>query len=291
MELLRVRVDDVVPDPLQPRKDFEPEALQELADSIRIQGLKTPISVRLHPDPGPNTPPYQIIAGERRWRAHRLAGIPFIEVLLEKGEAVTPEAVFAHQMIENIDRRDLNPVEKAEFINRRIEFHRAAGVASPGEKVASELGKSVSWISKATQILKYSPEVRGIARDGKLRDYGLLRKIDALSPARKAQALALIERGEFNSKEFFKRKRYDRKAVAAGDEAQVPAKDTGVSHEKSELVRLSLSKDLLTRLMARTDYRYLLEKEHPGWRDLSLTDLKSVFGKFLQWVEESESFS
>lgn len=74
--------------------------------------------------------------------------------------------------------------------------------------MAQELGVSPSWVSKNTTILKYEPEIRALVRDGKLRDYSLLKKISAFRSDKRQRAMALIERGEFNAKEFFARKRY-----------------------------------------------------------------------------------
>ena len=101
-KLVSLKVSDIEPDPEQPRKDFREDVLKELAESIKEQGLKTPISVRAHPNKRFGGPSYMIIAGERRWRAHQLAEIQMIDAILEEGSAVDPDAIFAHQLIENI---------------------------------------------------------------------------------------------------------------------------------------------------------------------------------------------
>jgi len=283
-ELLNLKVSDIEPDPEQPRKDFEPEALSDLANSIKTQGLKTPISVRAHPNKRFGGPAFMIIAGERRWRAHQLAGIEHIIAIEEKEGAIDENAIFAHQLIENIQREDLNPVEKAEFIQKRIDHHKALGCTTPTEEVAAELGKSPSWVSKSIQILRYSPEIRDLAKTGKIRDYSMIKKIDQLSPKKKQQAIEQIQDGSFNGKEFFKRKRYEpakRTREGQGEEAGEPS----VSPAKPELVRLSIPNQAWLRIIEKTDYACLLDKDHPEWRQFDSAKLKTVIGTFVDWVQ------
>lgn len=283
-KLVSLQVSDIEPDPEQPRKDFREEALRELADSIKEQGLKTPISVRVHPYKRADGPGYMIIAGERRWRAHRLAGIQMIDAILEQGEAVGLDAIFAHQLIENIQREDLNPVEKAEFVAQRLDYHRERGVERPNETVAKELGKSPSWVSKTVQILKYSPEVRDVALNGKLRDYSLLKKLEELSHAKKQEALAQIRSGEFNSKEFFKRKRYDRKPPAEKRGEQGSEKKV----QSTPDFRLPVSAETWLKIIGSTDYASLLDRDVSEWRTKEGDEIKPLINQFLAWIIDTK---
>jgi len=288
-KLVSLKVSDIEPDPEQPRKDFREDVLKELAESIKEQGLKTPISVRAHPNKRFGGPSYMIIAGERRWRAHQLAEIQMIDAILEEGSAVDPDAIFAHQLIENIQREDLNPVEKAEFVAQRIEYHREKGIERPNEAVAKELGKSPSWVSKTIQILKYSPEVREVALKGKLRDYSLLKKIEGLSPAKKHDALEQIRAGDFNAKEFFKRKRYDRKPAGSKQEGKGGAVAGGASKAKEVAdLRLPVAGETWLKIMASTDYASLLDRDVPDWREKGADEIKPLINKFLAWVADTK---
>src|SRR5690606_33081527 len=160
------------------------------ASSIAAVGVIQPIRVRRNPDAAYGQPKYMIIAGERRWRASSKAGKDTIPAVSVEDEAsLTADSICAHQLTENLHRQDLNPVEKAEFINGRIEYLKSQGITNAIEQVAKELGVSPSWVSKNTAILKYAPEIRALARDGKLRDYSLLKKISALRTDKQQRAI------------------------------------------------------------------------------------------------------
>ncbi len=131
----------------QPRRDFDPEALQELADSIRAQGIMQPIVVReLAADR------FEIIAGERRWRAAQLAELQTIPVLVRN---VPDEAVVAMALIENIQREDLNPMEEAIALERlQSEFEMTQ------QQVADAVGKSRSAVANLLRLMSLEPEVK-----------------------------------------------------------------------------------------------------------------------------------
>src|SRR5690606_19290798 len=113
----------------QPRRDMHPETLQELADSIKTQGIMQPIVVR--PIGGDR---YEIIAGERRWRAAQMAGLEAVPTLIRD---VSDEAAIAMALIENIQREDLNPIEEAVALNR---LQKEFGLTQ--QQVAQAVGKS-----------------------------------------------------------------------------------------------------------------------------------------------------
>lgn len=142
--------------PNQPRKKFDQQALEELAESIRLHGVITPITVR-H---GEKDGYYQIIAGERRWRAARLAGLREIPAMvLEAGEGEVMELA----LIENLQRQDLNPIEEAEGYDRLIQQF---GLTQ--EEVANRVVKSRSAVANALRLLGLPDEVRTMVADGKL---------------------------------------------------------------------------------------------------------------------------
>jgi ParB family chromosome partitioning protein len=131
----------------QPRRDFDPEALQELANSIRAQGIMQPIVVR---ELGPDR--FEIIAGERRWRAAQLAELDTIPVIVRN---VPDEAVVAMALIENIQREDLNPMEEAVALDRlQSEFDMTQ------QQVADAVGKSRSAVANLLRLISLEPEVK-----------------------------------------------------------------------------------------------------------------------------------
>lgn len=146
----------VEPNPNQPRKVFDQQALEELAESIRLHGVITPITVRR----GEKDGYYQIIAGERRWRAARLAGLKEIPAMvLEAGESEVMELA----LIENLQRQDLNPIEEAEGYELLMQQF---GMTQ--EEVANRVVKSRSAVANALRLLGLPDEVRTMVAEGKL---------------------------------------------------------------------------------------------------------------------------
>ena len=143
----------VEPNPHQPRRGFDDEELQALADSIAVHGVIQPLTVR---DLGNGY--YQIIAGERRWRAARLAGLSEIPaVLVEADDLKTMELA----LIENLQRQDLNPVEEAMGYQVLIQQH---GLTQ--EEVATQVGKSRPAVTNALRLLSLCPEALEHLRHG-----------------------------------------------------------------------------------------------------------------------------
>lgn len=139
----------------QPRRDFDPFALQELADSIKAQGVMQPIVVR----PIANER-FEIIAGERRWRAVQLAGMDSIPVLIRN---VSDEATIAMSLIENIQREDLNPIEEAYALERlQDEFDMTQ------QQVADAVGKSRSAVANLLRLMSLQSDVRTLLEHGDL---------------------------------------------------------------------------------------------------------------------------
>ena len=147
---------EIEPDPDQPRKRFDEDTLAGLAASITENGLLQPIAVR----PKPLGTGYLIIAGERRWRAARLAGLDEVPVLIKD---VTDEQAAALALIENLQREDLNPIEVAEGCRQLIEKY---GLTQ--ETAAKRLGKSRSAVTNSLRLLGLPEDVRARVSDGTL---------------------------------------------------------------------------------------------------------------------------
>ena len=165
----------------QPRQDFAAEALQELADSIRAQGVVQPIVVRpLDGAPGK----YEIIAGERRWRATQLAGLHEIPAVVRE---VPDQAAMAMGLIENIQREELNPVEEATALQRLIEEF---GLTH--QETAEAVGRSRTAVSNLLRLLSLEPAVKQMLEAGKL-EMGHARALLGLPEAQQVQAARQVE--------------------------------------------------------------------------------------------------
>ena len=173
-ELRSLPVDLVQRGRYQPRRDFNPEALEELANSIRTQGLMQPIIVR--PVGGER---YEIIAGERRWRAVQMAGLGEIAVIVRD---VPDEAAIAMALIENIQREDLNAIEEAVALQR---LQQEFGLTH--EQIAEAVGKSRTTVTNIMRLLGLAPEVRDHLEAGRL-EMGHGRALLTLPPEQQVMA-------------------------------------------------------------------------------------------------------
>ena len=154
-ELRDLPVDVIQPGRYQPRTGMDPERLQELADSIKAQGLIQPIIVR----PISSTK-YEIIAGERRWRAAQIAGLKTVPCVVRE---VEDQATVAMALIENIQREDLNPLEEAGALKRLIdEFHLTH------QQAAEAVGRSRAAVSNLLRLLELPPEIKALLDERKL---------------------------------------------------------------------------------------------------------------------------
>jgi ParB family chromosome partitioning protein len=150
----RVSLDRIHPCPFQPRKEFSPETLRELADSIREQGIVQPLIVR------ERNGHLELIAGERRWRAAQLLGLAEVPIIVR---AADDRAVLELALIENLQRENLNPLEEAQGYAQLIEQFQLKQ-----EEVATKVGKSRAVVANALRLLKLAPPIQGYIRDGRL---------------------------------------------------------------------------------------------------------------------------
>src|SRR5207249_9591463 len=147
-------LDRIRPCPFQPRKDFSEETLRELADSIKEQGIVQPLIVRARGEG------YELIAGERRWRAAQMLGLGEVPVIVREAD---DRAVLELALIENLQRENLNPIEEAQGYSQLIEQFQLKQ-----EEAAAKVGKSRALVANALRLLHLPPEIQAFVRDGRL---------------------------------------------------------------------------------------------------------------------------
>jgi ParB family chromosome partitioning protein len=182
-ELRLLPVDLMQRSPFQPRTDFDAASLKELADSIRAQGIVQPILVR----PTPEQDRFEIIAGERRWRAAQMAGLHDVPALVRK---IDDRAAMCLSLIENIQREDLNPLDQARALSRLLEEFDMTHDA-----VAEAVGRSRSTVTNLLRLLELDPQVRKLVESRQL-EMGHARALLALPKNAQGSAAKLVaERG------------------------------------------------------------------------------------------------
>ena len=181
--LKTLKITDVEPNRDQPRKIFNQESLEELADSIKTYGVIQPIVVTKKDGY------YAIVAGERRWRAAKIAGLEEIPAIIRDDDEQTNKEI---ALIENIQREDLNPYEKALGIRQLMDKY---GLTQ--EQVSKKIGKSRSSVSNTVRVLYLAPDVLELVKQGKLSE-GHCKALAGISdPKRQYEAaIRMIERGE-----------------------------------------------------------------------------------------------
>ncbi|MET0010346.1 MAG: ParB/RepB/Spo0J family partition protein, partial [Candidatus Thiodiazotropha sp. 6PLUC4] len=176
--LSRLPVDLIQRGRYQPRREFDPDSLRELADSIAAQGVIQPIIVR-----AVENERYELIAGERRWRAAQQAGLDEIPVVIKE---VTEEAAMAMGLIENIQREDLNPLEEANALSRLLhEF----GLTH--QEVAKAVGKSRTTVTNLLRLLDLNEEVKSLVESGRI-EMGHARSLLGLKGEDQTKAANLV---------------------------------------------------------------------------------------------------
>ena len=202
----------------QPRKQFDPDALADLADSIRQHGIIQPLTVRKL-----QSGYYQIIAGERRWRAARMAGLTQVPVVVIEAD---DRKAMELAMIENLQREDLNPMEEAEGYRTLMEQY---GLTQ--EETSQRVGKSRSAVANALRLLHLSDEVRALVEEGKLSG-GHARALVPLTAELQKKAAAVIIKDDLSVRQT---ELLVKKLTA--DKPQKPAKDAGSVDYAAEAAR------------------------------------------------------
>jgi ParB family chromosome partitioning protein len=234
----------------QPRNVFDEEALQTLADSISRYGVLQPITVRLL-DSGY----YQIIAGERRWRASRMAGLTEVPVrIIEADDRTTAELA----LVENLQREDLNPIEEAKGYKTLIEDY---GLTQ--EDAAKSVGKSRPAVSNALRLLNLSPEVLHLVETGDLS-------------AGHARALLSIQNEEIQlqaAKEIMAKALSVRKAEALASKALKKISESEEIRQKSDPTEIDYAKEISTLLTKKLGRKVTLtEGRNSGKIELEFYD-------------------
>jgi ParB family chromosome partitioning protein len=153
-ETSEVELNSIVPGPMQPRVNFDEAALASLAESIKTHGIVQPLLVRRRGEE------FELIAGERRWRAAKMAGLERVPVLVKE---VADQDVLEIALIENIQREDLNPIEEAQAYKRLIE-----NVGLTQEALATRVGRDRSYITNYLRLLRLPDDLQQLVKDGRL---------------------------------------------------------------------------------------------------------------------------
>ena len=173
---VKLKLNDIEPNRAQPRKSFDEEALEELANSISTHGVIQPLLVRPLADGG-----YQLIAGERRWRASRMAGLTEVPVVIRE---MSDSEAMELALVENLQREDLNPIEEAQGLALLMETY---GLTQ--EQAAKRVGKSRPAVANSMRLLSLPQDVLAMVERGEL-SAGHARTILALENAEQITALA-----------------------------------------------------------------------------------------------------
>jgi len=213
----------------QPRVDMRAETLTELADSIKVQGVVQPIVVRPLDEPGSSASPrYEIIAGERRWRAAQMAGLTEIPAVIRH---IPDEAAIAVALIENIQRENLNPLEEARALARLVsEF----GLTH--QQAAEAVGRSRAGVSNLLRLLELAPEVCELLEKRSL-EMGHARSLLSLTQRRQQTEVALLvaKKGLSVRETEALVRRLQSPADGHGGEPRASSRDANVARLEQEL--------------------------------------------------------
>lgn len=178
-----LKLHEIEPNRDQPRKEFDENALSELAESIATHGIIQPLLVRPFPDGG-----YQLVAGERRWRAARMAGLTEVPVIIKE---ISEKEIMELALVENLQREDLNPIEEAEGLQSLVDTY---GMTQ--EEAAQRVGKSRPTVANTMRLLMLPQTVVQLVRDGEI-SAGHARALLGLSDDDKIKELAaeICEKG------------------------------------------------------------------------------------------------
>jgi ParB family chromosome partitioning protein len=220
-QLVDMAVDRLNPGRYQPRRHMDDEALEELAVSIRSQGVMQPIVVRESGDG------YEIIAGERRWRAARRAGLASVPVIIRR---VDDQAAMALALIENIQREDLRPLEEAAALQRLLQEFELTQ-----QQVADAVGKSRVAVTNLLRLLNLTPAVRELLDRGDL-EMGHARALLSLPADAQHELARQVVDGKLSVRETEQRVR-DRAAGEPGNTARKVARD-GAGRADPDVARL-----------------------------------------------------
>lgn len=177
-------IGDIHPNPYQPRRQFDERALEELSASIRKHGVLQPVIVRPRPDGG-----YWLVAGERRWRAAKLAGLQRLPAVIRD---IPDREALAIALVENLQREDLNPLDEALSLRRLIDEFELSH-----QEAADTVGRSRAAVSNLLRLLDLNQAVQGMLTAGEL-DMGHARALLALEPSAQLEHAHKVRDGQLN---------------------------------------------------------------------------------------------
>ncbi len=224
-QILHVEADQIQPSRYQPRKNIDKDSLRELAESIKHQGLLQPIVLRIQNDTDSH---YELIAGERRWRAAQLAGLRKIPAILKKVDENTAAAI---ALVENIQRDDLSAIEEAMAIKQLlIKFDMTH------EQVATAIGRSRPAVSNLLRLLELAPEVRDWLAEGRL-EMAHARTLLALNKTEQTDTARLIIERNMSVREVeeYVRKLLDKKKKKKTSKKKKTRDDTDIAQLERHL--------------------------------------------------------
>jgi len=228
-----VPIEKLVPQKGQPRQHFEKQKLDELAASIKEHGVLEPLVVRRLP----NQEKFEIIAGERRWRASQKAGLKEVLVVVKD---VTPKYAFELAIIENLQREDLNPVELAESFDRLLKEH-----GYTQEALATRVGKDRTTIANSLRLLKLPPSVRSRVISGELTE-GHARALLGAEPNKIEDLADKVIRGRLNVRAVEALVRGAKKGGKSADKGKAAGKTAAVRDLESRMTRAAGTKVVLS---------------------------------------------
>lgn len=249
---VKLSLNEIEPNKDQPRKTFDEKALAELADSIAQHGVIQPLLVRPMPDGS-----YQLVAGERRWRAARRAGLSEVPVVIRE---MSDSEMMELALIENLQREDLNPIEEAEGLQQLIDTY---GLTQ--ETAAVRVGRSRSAIANALRLLSLPAPILELTREGKI-SAGHARALLSLGDEEKMVEIAdLILKKEISVREV------ERLAKAAAKEKTQQEKTISRRDTFYDEVELALTNSLGRRIKVNVN-----KKENRGTIEIEFFDQKDL---------------
>lgn len=230
--LQQVRHEQIIPNPHQPRAPFRDQDLLELAASIQEHGIIQPLVVTRRPDGG-----FQLIAGERRWRAARLAGLPEVPVIIKD---VAPQQMLELALVENVQRADLSPLEEAVAYQHLVEDF---GLSQT--EVARRVGKSRVAVTNTLRLLQASPKIQAALGEHRITEGHARALLGLESQLQQDAALRIVVQQEFNVRQT------EALVQKIRDGAQVPTRPKIVSPPEVRALEERFQEALGTRVTLR----------------------------------------
>lgn len=257
-EFRRLRVDDIIPNPHQPRVNFDEESLEELTASVGEVGVLQPVVVRALDDGR-----FALIAGERRWRAAKRVGLSEIPAMVR---AADDQASLTQALIENVQRQDLSPLEEAAAYQELLEEH-----GMTHEQVASAVGKSRPAVSNTLRLLQLPAAIQGMVERGEL-SAGHARALLGIEDSAYAEHVAVRAAAEGWTV------RQVEEAARARQATATPSRSRVTEVRPVEIVELE--QRLRDQLGSKVDIRYRNQKGKVEISFASLEDLERIYRRF-----------